>query len=473
VALAASGIGALRALAPAGLPRVADATIDGGILAFTAALSVLTALLFGLWPALHAARADVRSVLTEGGRANSAGPGRSRVRRLIVTGEVALAVVLAAGAGLMLRSFGNLLAIDPGFDADHVLTMRLSTPSAFYPDDPSVTRFWSELLARTRALPGVEHAGLVRVLPIDQEIGDSCVEIEGYVPPPGECAPADWQAASDGYFEALGTRLAEGRTIEAGDTREAAQVIVVNEAFVRKYFADGPAIGKRVRFAFRDSVAPQTVVGVVDDAHHNGLVGPVKPAFFRPVAQWAVSTGFPQRSMALVVRTSRDPRALIRPVRDAIRGIDPRLPVSSIQPMNDVLARAVAQPRFTMVLLLAFGALALALAVTGIFGVVSYAVTSRTRELGIRMALGAAPRSVLWLSVRQGLSHAVAGVAAGAAAGLLATRFMRQLVYGIGTADPLTFAAVSALGLAVVTLACLLPARRAARTDPLETLRTD
>jgi predicted permease len=473
VGLAWAGIRVLAGLAPVDLPRVPDATIDGRVLGFTLLLSLATAALFGLVPALHAARTDIQAVLREGGRANTAAAARHRVRRTLVAGEVALAVVLAAGAGLMVRSFWQLLAIDPGFRAENVLTMRLSTPAAFYPADADVTRFYTDLLRRVRALPGVQTAGLIRVLPIDQTIGDSCVQVEGYTPPPGECTPADWQAASDGYFEALDIPLVEGRFIAAGDTRDAPQVMVVNEEFVRRYIADGRPLGKAVRFAFQDTLPGQTIVGVVADARHNGITGEIKATFYRPHAQWSRSTGNPQRALSLVVRAARDAGGLMAPVRAEIRALDPRLPVSSVQLMDDVLSRAVAQPRFTVVLLLGFGALALALAIVGIYGVVSYAVAARRQELGIRMALGAAPRSVVWLSLRHGLTFAVGGVIAGTAAAVVASRLLRNLVYGVPTTDPLTYAAVAAIALGSAFLASWIPARRAARADPLTALRSE
>ena len=471
--LAWFGIMVLTGLAPASLPRVPDATIDGSVLAFTLLLSLATAALFGIAPALHAARTDVQSVLRESGRANTAGVARHRARRLLVGAEVALAVVLAVGAGLMLRSFARLLAIDPGFRAENVLTMRLSTPAAYYPDDPDVTRFYGDVLARVRALPGVASAGLIRLLPIDQEIGDSCVQVEGYTPPPGECAPADWQAATDGYFETLGFRLVEGRFIEAGDTRDAPQVMVVNEAFVRRYIADGNALGKRVRFAFQDSLPSQVIVGVVGDARHNGITGEIKATFYRPHAQWVLSTTRPQRNMALVVKTRGDAEELAAGVTAEIRALDARLPVSSVQSMDAVLSRAVAQPRFTLVLLVAFGALALALAVIGIYGVVSYAVAARRQELGIRMALGAEPRAVVWLSLRHGLAFAAGGVVVGTVGALLATRFMRSILYGVPTTDVATYAAVAAIGLGAAFAASFVPALRAAKADPLAALRAE
>jgi len=467
------GVTLVRSLAPASLSRVPDASIDGGVLFFTALVSLLTAAVFGLIPALQARRTDVNSVLKDSGRSATMSRARQRARQLLVAVEVALAIPLAVGAGLLLRSFWRLVDIDPGFRAENVLTMRLSTPAAFYPADADVTRFYTDLLTRVRALPGVEHAGLIRVLPIDQEIGDSCIQVDGYVPPEGRCTPADWQAASDGYFEALGLRLVAGRFIEATDTREAANVIVVNQAFVRSYYADGEALGKQVRFSFLgDTVAAQTVVGVVGDVRHNGITGPLKAAFYRPLAQWSNSTGFPQRSMALVVQATRNARALTAPVRAQIRELDPRLPVSSIQLMDDVLSRAVAQPRFTLVLLLAFGGLAIALSVVGIYGVVSYAVAARRDELGIRMALGAEPAAVVWLALRHGMAFAVGGVVAGTAVALSATRLLDNLVYELPTTDPLTYVAVALLGLAAALLASWIPAMRAARTDPATALRT-
>jgi putative ABC transport system permease protein len=473
-AVAWLSIGVLRTVAPADLPRVAEVGIDAGVLGFTAVVSLLTAMLFGMIPAWQVARSDVQSMLREGGRANTAGAARSQLRRVLVTVEVAMAVMLAAGAGLMLRSFWRLADIDPGFNASNVLTLRLSTPAAFYPDDPAVVGFYSELLRQVRAQPGVEQAGLIRLLPIDQVIGDSCLQVEGYTPPPGECAPADWQAASDGYFEALGIRVTQGRGIEAGDGPDAPQVIVVNQALVDAYIADGNALGKRVTFGFLGpNTPPQTVVGVVANAQHNDMTTRVKPTFYRPHAQWAKSTGFPQRSMSLVVRTRQDPLTLAGPIRSIVRSLDPRLPISSVQSMDDVLSRAVAQPRFTLALLLAFGGLALTLAIVGIYGVVSYTVAARKQELGIRMALGAAPRTVVWLALRNGLVFAAAGVGIGTLAGLGFTRFMRNLVYETPTTDPLTFAAVAAIGLLAAFVASWLPALRAARTDPLIALRND
>jgi predicted lysophospholipase L1 biosynthesis ABC-type transport system permease subunit len=245
----------------------------------------------------------------------------------------------------------------------------------------------------------------------------------------------------------------------------------VNEEFVRRFMNGGPALGRPVTFGFMSDVKPQTIVGVVADTRHNGLTGEVKPTFYRPHAQWAVSTGFPQRSVSLVVRTAGDAESLAGPVRSEIRSMDARLPVSSIQSMTEVLSRAVAQPRFTLVLLLAFGALALVLAIIGVYGVVSWAVAARRQELGVRMALGATPGAVVWLSLRQGLTYATIGIVAGGGTALIATRLMRGLVYEVPTTDPLTYATVVLGALVVSFCASWVPARRAAKTDPLAALR--
>ncbi len=471
--IAVLALDAFVAAAPESLPRIREVTVDATVLAFTAAVAIFTALLFGLAPALQAAGTDAGGTLREGGRGSTVGRSRLRARYGLVTAEIALAVVLAIGAGLMLRTFRGLTSIEPGFESANVMTMRLAPPSAFYPDEPAVQGFYDELLRRVRALPGVEHAGLIRVLPIESEIGDSCISVQGYTPPPHTCAPADWQAASDGYFEAMRYQLVAGRFLEPGDRRDSRQVIVVNEAFVRKYIPQGDPIGHQVTFAFGDSVPAQSIVGVVADARHNGITGEVKPTFYRPHAQWAVSTGFPQRTMTLVVRTAGDERAVTNPIRQIIRDLDPRLPVSRVQSMQDVMAEALAQPRFTMQLLLAFGGLALGLALIGIYGVVSYAVAARRHEMGIRLALGAVPSGIVWLALRRGLGQAAIGVGAGLVGAGFAARALAGLVYQVGTLDALTYVSVALVAVFATTAASWWPARRAAHADPLSALRHD
>jgi predicted permease len=468
------GVRALLALAPANLPRLPEVSIDAPVLAFTALLAVLTAILFGLLPALQGSRADLQETLKEGGRANTSGRARTRVRQTLVVSQIALAVVLVMGAGLMLRSFSKLLGIDPGFDAERVLTMRLSAPAAFYAQPADVNGFYQRVLDEVRRLPGVRHAGMVRVLPIDTDIGDAGIEVEGYVNDKGMAfGPADWQAASDGYFEAMGMKLVEGRFPTAADRFDSEQVIVVNESFVRKYFADGRALDRRVRFAFRDSVPWQRVVGVVRNVKHNGLAGEVKATFYRPQQQWPVSTGFAARNMTLVVRAAGDPQALLAPIRRVIGNIDARLPLSNVKTMENVMAGALAQPRFTMALLLVFGGLALALALVGIYGIVSYVVAQRRQEMGIRLALGAAPRTVVWLALRNGLLQTSIGIGVGVIAASLLTRALTGLMFETSAHDPFTYASVTGLAVLATATASWIPARRAAQADPLASLRAE
>lgn len=473
IVLAQLGVSGLLSLAPANLPRLPEVRIDAAVLGFTALVTILTAMLFGLLPALQGSRADLQETLKEGGRANTASRRRTRLREAMVVAQIALAVVLVTGAGLMLRSFSRLLSIDPGFSTEGVLTLRLSAPSAFYPDAPSADAFYQNVLNEVRRLPGVRHAGYVRVLPIDSDIGDAGIQVEGYTNSSGgSFGPADWQAASDGYFEAMGMKLVEGRFFNSSDRFDAEQVIIVNEAFVQKYFPDGRALDRRVRFAFRDSVPWQRVVGVARNVRHNGLTGEVKATFYRPQQQWAVSTGSPSRNLTLVLKSDRDPLTLAAPIRNAIARIDRRLPVSNIKTMEDVMSGALAQPRFSLVLLLFFGGLALTLAVVGIYGVVSYVVAQRKQEMGIRMALGAEPGSVVWLALRNGLMQTAFGVTIGLAAAALATRLMASLMYDTTTRDLPTYATVTLLALLATAIASWIPARRAALADPLTSLRS-
>ncbi|MEX2284435.1 MAG: ABC transporter permease [Gemmatimonadota bacterium] len=473
--LAHAGVRALVKLAPADLPRLPEVTIDGAVLAFTAVVTVITALLFGLLPALHGSRVDLQETLKEGGRANTSTRHRHRVRGAMVVGQVALAVVLVVGAGLMLRSFRKLTDIDPGFDTRNVLTMRVSAPQAFYPAPDDVLRFYDRVLQDVRSIPGVRHAGLIRVLPIASEIGDSGIQVEGYTNQFGQpFGPADWQSSSDGYFEAMGMTLVDGRFLQPTDRKEAEQVILVNEAFVEKYFNSGRALDRRVKFSFLgDSVPWQRVVGVVKNVRHNGITGEVKATFYRPQQQWPVSTGSANRSMSLVVKTTGEPSALLSSVRQALSRIDRRLPVSNVQTLEQVVASALAQPRFTLTLLLVFGGLALGLALVGIYGVVSYVVAQRRQEMGIRMALGAEPRTVVWLAVRSGLVQTGLGIAAGVVAAIMLTRVMSSLMFETTTRDPMTYVVVIALALFATTAATWVPARRAALADPLQSLRRE
>jgi putative ABC transport system permease protein len=350
------------------------------------------------------------------------------------------------------------------------LTMRLATPSAWYPDSLRVAAFYDELQRRVAAIPRVDAVGAVRLLPLASEMGDWGLQVEGYTPPPTEGTPGDWQVVTPGYFEAMGLQRVAGRFLDARDGIDAPLTMVVNRRFAEKYFGDREALGGRVRIMGGPDSAFATVVGVVDDVRHNALTREVKPQFYATLAQFAVSPGNTRRSMSLVVRTREDPRSLIGPVRAAIHTLDPRLPVAEVRTMDEIVGASIAEPRFVMQLLALFGALAITLAAIGVFGIVSQVVASRAQEFGIRAALGASPRELVLLSVRSGVRQAAVGLALGVAVALLLTRALTTLLHGVTPNDPLTFAAVVAVTGAVALAASLGPARRAARTNPAAVL---
>jgi predicted permease len=470
VGLAFLGVRLVRASAPADLARVADTTVDWSVLGVALVAGIAAALLAGLLPAMQATRITPSDELKEGGRGVSTGGARLRWRQALVATEVALAVVLVTAAGLMIRSVRNLLAIDTGFRADHVLTMRLSTPSTWYTDSVSVAAFWDELQRRVAAVPGVEHVGAVRLLPLATEMGDWGLNVEGYTPPPNQGTPGDWQVVTPGYLEAMGLALRDGRRFDARDDMNGALAMIVNRAFVQQYIAGQRAVGTRVRINGSDSTQFYTIVGVVDDVHHNELVGKVKPEFYVTLAQFARAPGNTRRSMSLVVRTEGDPAALAGPVRAVVRKLDPRLPISEVRTMRDIVNSSISGPRFAMQALGLFGVLALALSAIGIFGIVAQVVASRSHEFGVRAALGATPGELVGLSIRAGIRQALVGLAAGIVISLLLTRTMESLLQGVTPTDPLTFATVVLVTGLVAVAASVEPARRAGRTDPARVL---
>jgi putative ABC transport system permease protein len=408
--------------------------------------------------------------LKEGSRGATTGRARLRWRQALVATEVALAVVLVVAAGLMIRSVRNLLAIDAGFRPDGVLTMRLSTPSTWYPDSIRVAAFWDELQRRVAGVPGVKQVGAVRLLPLATEMGDWGLRIEGYTPPPGEYSPGDWQIVTPGYFETMGLHLREGRTFDARDNMNGPLAMIVNRTFTERYLSGRHPLGVHVRIGSSDTTHVYTIVGVVDDVHHNKLVGEVKPEFYVTLAQFALAPGNTRRSMSLVIRTDGDPAALVAPVRGVIRQLDPRLPISDVRTMRDILNASIGGPRFAMQALGLFGLLALLLSAIGIFGIVSQVVASRSHEFGIRAALGASPRELVALSLRTGVRQALLGLAIGIVAALALTRTLTSLLQGVTPTDPWTFAAVILVTGAVAVVASVGPARRAGRTDPARVL---
>jgi putative ABC transport system permease protein len=474
LALAAGALRVLAAIDPTSVPNVAPITLDGTVVAFTLLLSVVTTLLFGLAPALRTLHVNLVESLREGGQQATLGGPRRRLRNGLVAAEVALAVILVIGAGLMMRSLAALGRIDLGFDPDRLLTMRVAVPAARYDTPEKTVEFFRQVLARLRAVPGVQHAGVVRVLPLATTIGDFGLDVEGFEESPGRNAKGDWQIVSDGAFEAMGMRLRRGRWFTGADLTGTMPVAVVNETMARTYWKDpDAAVGGRIRVG-NPRNPWVTVVGMVADERHNGVTGGIKEKFYVPHTQWHVVTGGnPIRNVFVVARTAGDPLAVAGAVRGEIRQLDPNLPVANIRPMRDVVSKALATPRLTGFLLGAFAAIALALAAVGIYGVLSYLVSQRTHEIGIRLAIGADRRQVLGMILRQGLTLAAAGIAVGVAGALVLTWLMQTLLYQVQPSDPITFVSVPIALIAVSLVASYLPAYRATRVSPVKALRID
>ncbi len=457
LALAWVGVRLLVARAPASVPRLADLSVDWRVVAVTLVLSVGTGLVFGLLPSVRGAGIDLQDALRDGARGQSGGAARMRGRSLLVAAEMALAVLLVIGAGLTIRSFANLRRIDPGFGARNALTLDLSLPAMRYPTPAAVSDFYDRVAERVRELPGVQAAGFVRQLPLATDMGDAGMAIEGRPQDPkANGLSADWQVVTPGYFDAMQERVVRGRGIEPTDRLDGVPVIAVNETLAREYFHDEDPLGHRIKFGGPNEPW-RTIVGVIGDVHHQSLTTPVKRKFFVPHAQWGNTFGSPRRTMTLVARTSGDARALAIPVGAIVRSLDADVPLNHVETLGDVLAAATQEQRFTMALMAGFAALALLLAAVGIYGVISYAVSQRTREIGIRLALGARAATVLALVMRQGLAPAAGGIAAGLAAAALLTRFLGSVLYGVAPLDGLTFLVIPLL---------LLGCRGALGVDP-------
>jgi putative ABC transport system permease protein len=394
-----------------------------------------------------------------------------------VIAEVALALVLLVGAGLMIRSFVRLMAIDPGFNAEGVVTMRVTLPAAKYRDLERWTTFHQELLGRVAAVPGVTAAGINSALPLEGGGSEAGVAVEGR-PMPTHAAPGPttlFQAASPGYLRAMGVPLLRGRFFTDHDTRAGAAVVVVDDTLVQRLFPGEDPLGRRIAFEFHGtSVRWREIVGVVGHVRHYGLAS--EPPFVQlyvPFAQ--LPTYFENRrpSMALAVRTTTDPELLVASIRRTVAGIDPDIPVYGVETMNGYLRQELEQPRLSVMLLTALGGLALVLAVIGIYGVISYSVAQRTQEIGVRMALGATGSDVLRLVVRQGAVLIAAGLVLGTGAAYVLSSAMRSLMFEVSERDPATVGAIAALLAAVGLLASIVPARRATRVDPLTALRSE
>jgi putative ABC transport system permease protein len=463
--VAFGGTRLLVAARPEGIPRLASVGIDPTVISFTAVVAIGTSLLFGLVPAIQVTRSPVQGSLREGGRGGTPGRDAQRFRRGLVVSEIALALMLLIGAGLLMRSFVRLTAVDPGFRTERLLTFALSLPAASYTDGASVRHFYSQALERVGSLPGVEAIGAGSETPLGGTGNILGFAIENREPPqPGFVMDAAAMAVTPGYFSTFGIPLLDGRTIDARDDSLTPDVVVVNEAFVGRYFPDENPVGRRISF---DGEAWRVIVGVVGDVPQYGLDRDIRPALYASHEQ------FTTRSLVLAARTRGEPTGVAWAIRSEIAALDPNLPIERFVTGEEIIAASVAGPRFYTVLLGIFAAVALSLAGIGIFGVMSYLVAQRTREIGVRIALGADTGRMLRLITTRTLTLAAIGIATGVLAAALVTRVLSGMLFGIGTLDPVTYASAAMILMAVAGLAGYLPARRAARVDPAVALRAD
>jgi putative ABC transport system permease protein len=462
------GIRALVWLAPPDLPRLDEIALDGVVLAFAAGVTMLTALTFGLWPAWRLSRVSLQDALREGGRGASGTLAAMRARAMLLVAQCALAIMLLAGAGLLLRSLGALRATDAGFRTDGVLTLRVNASRAASPQPPQLRQFYDQLLARVRALPGVTHAAVIGDLFLSDTPNSGTFTLEDRAPfPPAEQIEATISPVSPGFFEAMQVRLVRGRFFDAQLDKDGGPgAIVINESFANRYWPDQDPVGKRMVFGQPGPQNPwRTIVGVAGDMRRRGLHRGARLETFAPATQGV------GRSMQLLVPTNGDPLSLVASVRAEIRALDRSAPITAVGTVEALVGESLAIRRFQAWLLALFSGLAVVLAAVGIFGLMAQSVVRRTQEIGVRVALGATPSQVLGLVLRQGLLLAAAGIVVGIAGALMVARALRSMLYGVGAADPVSYAAAAALLLMSVVIATVVPAWRASRVDPTVALR--
>jgi putative ABC transport system permease protein len=452
---------------PAGIPRLSAAGIDGRVLGFTATISLLTGILFGLAPALHASKPDLVASLKETVASSTAGSDTTRLRSLLVVSEVALAVVLLIGAGLMLKSFLRLQGVDTGMETENLLTFQLSLPQTDYPKEEQARAFYERLIERLGSAPGVESVAAVNILPLGGGFSCDSFARDDRPVPQGQEPCAEYRSISSGYFRSMGIELLSGRAFSERDRVEAPAVAMINEAFAREFFPGEDPLGRRITSDTGKRVSRE-IVGVVRDIKHFGLDSEARPELYVPYTQdpWP-------RAMTIVLRTGADPSSLMAGVRAEVSALDKDLPVLNVRTMEQLVERSVSTSRFRAYLIGLFAALALILSSLGIYGVMSYAAGQRTHEIGIRMALGAGRRDILTLVLGQGVALTMIGIGIGVAASLGLTRVLQSMLFEVSATDPYTFAGVSILLFLVAVLACLLPARRAMNVDPTTALRCE
>jgi putative ABC transport system permease protein len=467
VILAAWGIDVLVRLSPANLPRVGVIHLDGRVLAFTAILSVMTGMLFGLAPALQVTRANLVDTLKESALSTTAGMHRHRLRSSLVVVEMALALVLLVSAGLLIHSLIRLQNVNPGFNAHDVMASNIDLPDDQFPNDKKV-QFLSDLMPRVRALPGVVNAAAVVPLPMSGNEFQVAVEIQGRPTAKSDELISSIRVVTEDYFRTMQIPLLQGREFRVQDGADSTPVVIVNEALAQRFFPDENPIGKHIRPGISTDEKPsrmREIVGVVGNVKHQDLESEWTPEAYMPFAQ------LPFGNMTIVARAATDPYNLARPIAETVLSVNKAVPSYHFQTVEDYLSGTVAIPRFNTLLLGLFAGLALVLTAVGLYGVISYSVAQRTHEIGIRMALGAQPQDMLRLVVGQGLRLGLTGVGLGLAAALFFTRFVSSLLFAISPADPISYAGVVILLLGVVMLACYIPARRAMSVDPMVALR--
>ncbi|HEX8161824.1 MAG TPA: ABC transporter permease [Pyrinomonadaceae bacterium] len=466
--LAMWGVDLLAAAAPADIPRVAEVGLDARVVLFTLFVTLATGVVFGLAPALQASKSDVNEALKEGGRGTGEGGGRRRLRAALVVSEVALSLVLLVGAGLLAQSFKRLLDVTPGFDAKNLVTMDVVLRGARYPEEAQRVQFFKDFIEQASRQPGVGGVGVVDPLPLGGNFEALDFQIEGRTPfAPGEANSADRRVVNGDYFRVMGVPLRRGRSFDDRDRKDAPQVVIVNDTFARTFFAGDEPLGKRL--VFGGGLAggtPREIVGVVGDVRHAGLEAPATPEFYMPFTQ-VITT----RLTVVARAASGDTSGVATALRGVIRQTDKDSPVYNVRTMEQLLSASVAKRRFNMILLGGFASVALLLAALGIYGVISYTVTQRTHEIGVRVALGAQPRDVVRMILSQGMRLTLAGVCLGLLGAFALTRVMSGLLYGVSATDPLTFGGVALLLAAVAFVSCIVPARRATKVDPMIALR--
>jgi putative ABC transport system permease protein len=453
------------------IPRLSEVGLDFNVVVVTVLVSVGTGILFGLVPAWVSTKPELTEALKEGGRGSTTGSRRNRIRNSLVVAEIALALVLLVGAGLLMKSFARLQSVNAGFNPQNVLTMEVSLPESKYPRPTPGTSgpdsrgvFFAEALRRINRLPGLEASGATTILPLSGGNSDSSFGIEGRAMKPGTPGPdEEIRTITPGYFQVLQTPLRRGRFFNDGDTATSPQVAIINDALARKYWPNEDPVGKRITFSDTRKPNPKwiTIVGLVGSVRHKGLEFDPEPEYYLPHAQ------DPSRNMLVAVRSTQDPRSLASAIRREIQAMDPELPIANVRTFDTVVAESIAPRRLSVLLLGIFAGIALVLATVGTYGVISYLVVQRTHEIGVRMALGAQRRDVLRLVVGHALKLVGIGIAIGLVLAVFSSRTLAALLYNVGAFDPVTFMTITGLLALTALLASYIPALRATRADPM------